>query len=688
MSSNTSNSTSPLNPNASKPITLNNTLTAINNLEAKITEIVNSGALFTDISENKEISNHVRNLSAALEHEVRNITFFQERLEKANKALFHLPKTADLESLKENIANLKIILIKGEQIFSRLKEESPHCITDLKQAVLNFETQKILELPRLVFEKIQPLQNLYKEVEIIIKTAIQMVLNVAPEEVLIGIFQPFFKQAKDRSLPILKEKQAGYETILSTIGMLSKGLSELKSNYLEDRTIEPNLAIFNRITKSIVDQNALINREIEEESFLLGGIMNGLIEIHKNELKKEELDICDFLNTEISSLEHLRSAINIRYLEPANDLIKILELEKIYSDTEKNLSSSVATNISILQKEFTELQKKLEGRRSKRIAGATLYVELIEQPLSSIAIANAVGKPLSPQELLQDHLFRGVIEINGTQIQVRRGGLDSTNKAIGCGSFGCILYVIGKKEVIKVSKIHENYSILDAQTEAFIADKLRGSNYVLGSISSATTNDCGVILMERAKYSNLRELFLKTDIFDLKKRLEYALQAVKGLKEIHDKGIIYRDLKFENMLIDETGTLKLIDFGLSGFLHEETLKTWGSKNYMAWEIFRTSNLKTGIPEAIDIYAWGIFFTEIVTKLSHTQSSGSQVSEIITNALKTDSFDVMFDRYASPICKNPDTTKTLLEIAKSCLQKDPWERPTTDLLISQLESFLK
>lgn len=81
-------------------------------------------------------------------------------------------------------------------------------------------------------------------------------------------------------------------------------------------------------------------------------------------------------------------------------------------------------------------------------------------------------------------------------------------------------------------------------------------------------------------------------IFKANKRLPeasvkfYALQICMAIGYLHSKGIMHRDLKLENILIDESGYLKIIDYGLAKTLQPgSTTRTFcGTPEYLAPEM--------------------------------------------------------------------------------------------------------
>lgn len=89
----------------------------------------------------------------------------------------------------------------------------------------------------------------------------------------------------------------------------------------------------------------------------------------------------------------------------------------------------------------------------------------------------------------------------------------------------------------------------------------------------------------------------------------YAAQMILAIGHLHSKGIAHRDLKLENILLDNEGYLKVIDYGLAkkiprGYKSYEFLGTF---LYMAPEMVA----KSGHGQAIDWWALGIILFEIM-----------------------------------------------------------------------------
>ena len=82
--------------------------------------------------------------------------------------------------------------------------------------------------------------------------------------------------------------------------------------------------------------------------------------------------------------------------------------------------------------------------------------------------------------------------------------------------------------------------------------------------SEISEDDQGVdIILEFVPGGSIRQLLDKFMHFEERLVKIYTRQMLEGLQYLHDKNIIHRDLKCANVLVDNTGTIKLSDFGAS-----------------------------------------------------------------------------------------------------------------------------
>ena len=88
----------------------------------------------------------------------------------------------------------------------------------------------------------------------------------------------------------------------------------------------------------------------------------------------------------------------------------------------------------------------------------------------------------------------------------------------------------------------------------------------------------------------------------------YAMSIADTLTFIHSRGIIYRDLKPENVLIDVDGYPVIVDFGFAKFCSDKTYTFVGTPNYVAPEIITNA----GHNKCVDFWAFGVTVYEMVT----------------------------------------------------------------------------
>ena len=138
------------------------------------------------------------------------------------------------------------------------------------------------------------------------------------------------------------------------------------------------------------------------------------------------------------------------------------------------------------------------------------------------------------------------------------------------------------------------------------------SKYVVKIIDYVFNNKIQYIVMQYIEGIVLKRRIEERINFNSDETVNITKDILMGLQAIHKAGIVHRDIKSLNIMIQDSGEAKIIDFGISMNAKSEQLtktnNVIGSAHYLAPEII---NGKTATP-ATDIYALGILMFEMLT----------------------------------------------------------------------------
>lgn len=166
---------------------------------------------------------------------------------------------------------------------------------------------------------------------------------------------------------------------------------------------------------------------------------------------------------------------------------------------------------------------------------------------------------------------------------------------------------------------------------------------------------------------------------EIKNVIDIAIQVCKGLKSAHKLGIVHRDIKPQNIIINKEGVVKILDFGVAKLTRstKETkgFATMGTIHYMSPDQLSGK----GVDQRTDIWSLGVVMYETLTKKLPFFSDSAQAIM----------YSIVNEDPVPPSDLNDDIPAGLERIILKCLRKDPVGRyQSVEPLLADLKKIMK
>ena len=240
---------------------------------------------------------------------------------------------------------------------------------------------------------------------------------------------------------------------------------------------------------------------------------------------------------------------------------------------------------------------------------------------------------------------------------------------LGKGGMGQIYKVFDTKikekvalKLIKPEVASDKDTIGRFNNEIRLARRIRHRN-VCGMFDIGEAEGAHFITMEYVQGEDLKSMIRMSGSLSIGMVFSVGKQVCDGLAEAHSLGVVHRDLKPQNIMIDKGGNAKIMDFGIARSIREKGITgagtMIGTPEYMSPEQTEAKN----VDQTSDIYSLGVVFYEMAT--SHVPFEGDTALSI---AIKHKT-EIPKD----PKSLNPSIPDDLKRLILRCLEKDRAKR---------------
>lgn len=342
-------------------------------------------------------------------------------------------------------------------------------------------------------------------------------------------------------------------------------------------------------------------------------------------------------------------------------------------------------------------------RRKRRTKPAELFEGEIVSFNAGISSQNRTPDRSSSQVSSLSNLQLG-LTIPFVEIQRVTSNFDP-GLIIGEGGFGKVYRGTLKNGIevaVKRSNPAHGQGLAEFQTEIMVLSKIRHCHLV-SLIGYCYEGGEMILVYEFMEKGSLRDHLYNSRVksgssggvgLSWKQRLEICIGAAKGLHYLHtglDSGIIHRDVKSTNILLDRNYVAKVADFGLSRSQHLEkthvSTEVKGTFGYLDPEYFSCLQLT----EKSDVYSFGVLLLEVLCARPVIDRSLPRMQINLVDWARTCYKEGHLESIIDPSIASeisPNSLKKFVETADKCLKECAVERPQMADVLWDLEYALQ